>query len=152
LKLFGLSENFTLDQLTASFRMLAKLNHPDINRDGDSKERMADINEGYIYLKEELTKGEYQYHTDTERQRESHEKAKDIFYFHYKQGFEILKSAFENYFGEGDDKSKKGNLDELKKHLILAKDEFSILINDLPHSQWVDDAIEKISSINRWLM
>ena len=39
----------------------------------------------------------------------------------------------------------------LKDKLILAKAEFSKLVNDLPYNEWINDAIDKISSINKWL-
>ena len=56
IKLFGV-ENFTVEELNRSYRVLAKLNHPDVNRDESSDDRMVIINEGYRFLKEAYEKG-----------------------------------------------------------------------------------------------
>jgi DnaJ-class molecular chaperone len=149
--LFGLREGFSLPELTASYRMLAKLNHPDVTRDEDSIQLMASINEGYEFLRNALSTGKI---TDffSERKSEAEkERVFDIFYEQYKKGFVVLKAAFEDYYGESEDKSWVGNTDVLKKELLRAKIEFSVLINDLPYNQWVNDAIDKINSINKWL-
>lgn len=149
--LFGLREGFSLAELTASYRVLAKLNHPDVNKDEDSIRLMAAINEGYEFLKNALSAGKV---TDFFAERETEadkERVFDIFYEQYKKGFVVLKAAFEDYYGESEDKSCVGNTDILKKELLRAKIEFSVLINDLPYNQWVNDAIDKINSINKWL-
>ncbi|MBN2041837.1 MAG: hypothetical protein JW864_17510 [Spirochaetes bacterium] len=159
LLLFGLRENFSLEELSASYRVLAKLNHPDISKEDNSIEAMTEINEGYHFLKEVLSSGALTLQTDNAGQRTDREtwqsggkfSPEDIFYNQYKKGFTILKKSFELYYGDNEDKSLAGNVDYLKKELLRAKIEFSTLINDLPYNQWVNDAIDKINSINKWL-
>ena len=152
LSLFGLREDFTLEELNTSYRVLAKLNHPDLNKDPNSQQRMTSINEVYHFLKEAYVKGELEYLHDIKRKEQDRDsKAEDIFYNQYKKGFLILKSAFEDYFGETEDKSAVENDEVLKRELLRAKIEFATLINDLPYNQWVNDAIDKINSINKWL-
>ncbi len=151
LLLFGLKNSFSVEELSASFRTLAKLNHPDVRKDKDSVRTMTDINEGYHFLKEALSRGftggfSKDFQLEPERER-----VEDIFYTQYKKGFSILKRAFENYYGESEDKSFSGKSDILIKELMRAKIEFATLINDLPYNQWVNDAIDKINSINKWL-
>lgn len=143
LSLFGLTEDSTIEELSTSFRILAKLNHPDVCKDVDSEERMTIINEGYKFLKNAFLSEELS------SLRE--EKKEDIFYTQYKKAFLIFKNAFECYFGEGEDKSSVGDEKTLKENLQLAKREFSKLVNELPYNKWLDDAIDKISSINKWL-
>ncbi len=143
LKLFGLSHNFAPAELQSAYRTLAKLNHPDINRDAASRMRMVIVNKGYEVLRSFAAS----------RENHSHpaEPAGDVYYTHYKNAFVILKSAFEDYFGEGQDKTKTGDRYVLIERLRAAKNGFSRLINEFPYNQWVDDAIDKISSINKWL-
>lgn len=155
LLLFGLRESFNLEELTASYRVLAKLNHPDLSQEKDPA-LMATVNEGYEFLKEILSipKEELTQHFENkrvEKKREEKERVEDIFYNQYKKGFVILKSAFEDYYGESEDKSGVGDSEQLKRELLRAKIEFAVLINDLPYNQWVNDAIDKINSINKWL-
>jgi curved DNA-binding protein CbpA len=154
LTLFGLRGNFTLEELSASFRVLAKLNHPDVSKDKDSVKLMIVINEGYQFLKDSLLNGDinnYFINSEQEKQEEEKGRVEDIFYDQYKKGFIILKNAFEDYYGEAEDKSMTGNTDILKNELLRAKIEFAVLINDLPYNVWVNDAIDKINSINKWL-
>jgi DnaJ-class molecular chaperone len=154
LTLFGLRESFTIEELTASFRVLAKLNHPDVNKDKDSVKLMAVINEGYQFLKECLLNGDIENYLANKipgKREEEKGRIEDIFYDQYKKGFVILKSAFEDYYGESEAKSMTGNANMLKKELLRAKIEFAVLINDLPYNVWVNDAIDKINSINKWL-
>ena len=153
LTLFGLRENFTIEELSAAFRVLAKLNHPDVSHDKDSGKLMTFINEGYEFLKETLLNGDIRNYFETSRPVKEEEKSRveDIFYDQYKKGFTILKSAFDNYYGDTEDKSMTGKTDLLKTELLRAKIEFAVLINDLPYNQWVNDAIDKINSINKWL-
>ena len=81
LSLFGLREDFTLEELTASFRVLAKLNHPDLNKDPDSQKRMTSINEVYQFLKQAFEKGEIKYLLERKRNKEGKDyKLEDIFY------------------------------------------------------------------------
>ncbi len=151
LLLFGLRRDFTLEELAASFRVLAKLNHPDVSKDKDSVLLMTSVNEGYEFLKEALSSGEVKRFFLERKREEEKERILDIFYDQYKKGFVILKAAFEEYYGESEDKSSVGNTEILKKELLRAKIEFAVLINELPYNQWVNDAIDKINSINKWL-
>ncbi|MBN2403029.1 MAG: hypothetical protein JXN64_11600 [Spirochaetes bacterium] len=153
LTLFGLRANYTLEELSASFRMLAKLNHPDVSKEKDSVQLMALINEGYQFLKDSLANGEmneYLAYRESEK-KEDKGRVEDIFYDQYKKGFVILKSAFEDYYGDSENKSGVGKTEQLKKELLRAKIEFAVLINDLPYNVWVNDAIDKINRINKWL-
>jgi DnaJ-class molecular chaperone len=153
LTLFGLRENFCMEELAGSFRVLAKLNHPDISKDKDSGKLMTVINEGYQFLKESLSNGDIKNYLEHKKQETEEEKGRveDIFYDQYKKGFVILKNAFENYYGDAEDKSMTGNTGILKTELLRAKIEFAVLINDLSYNVWVNDAIDKINSINKWL-
>jgi curved DNA-binding protein CbpA len=147
LNLFGLREGFSIEELNSAYRTLAKLNHPDVTGDKDD-ERMVLINEGYRVLKEALHQGVLDdllgEHLDLRIEE-------DAFYLQYKKGFQILQRAFDDYYGEGEDKGFEGKLDLLRKRLLNAKIEFSRLVIDMPYNQWVDDAIDKISSINKWI-
>ncbi len=147
LNLFGLKKGFSVEELNSSYRTLAKLNHPDITGDVDD-ERMVFINEGYRVLKEALHQGMLD---DLLSEHLSLEGGEDSFYVQYKKGFQILQRAFDDYYGEGDDKGLEGKLDRLRERLLNAKKEFSMLVNDMPYNQWVDDAIDKICSINKWI-
>jgi DnaJ-class molecular chaperone len=149
--LFGLRKGFSLEELSASYRMLAKLNHPDVSRDKDSIQLMTTINEGYDLLKQALSTGAIGEFFREQKKEEEKDRVQDIFYNQYKKGFVTLKNAFEDYYGESEDKSYMGNTEALRKELLRAKIEFSVLINDLPYNQWVNDAIDKINSINKWL-
>lgn len=155
LLLFGLREDYSLEELSASYRILAKLNHPDLNRQDNSLETMTDINEGYHFLKEAHSSQDFinsEKLNAGKRDKSSGDfNPEDIFYNQYKKGFIILKNSFELYYGEREDKSMAGNIEFLKKELLRAKIEFSTLINDLPYNQWINDAIDKINSINKWL-
>jgi len=142
LLLFGLGNDYTDSELNGAYRMLAKLNHPDLNKDVSSEIRMVIINEGYKFLQE------YQ---KSQKIFEPVKKNEDIFYNHYKNAFQILKTAFDEYFGDCEDKSNTGNLPALKERLKRAKEGFSKIVSELPYSQWVDDSIDKINSINKWL-
>lgn len=147
LNLFGLREGFSIEELNSTYRTLAKLNHPDITGDRND-ERMVLINEGYRVLKEAHHQGVLGdllgEHLDVRGEG-------DTFYLQYKKGFQILQRAFDDYYGEGEDKGFEGKLDLLRKRLLNAKIEFSRLVTDMPYNQWVDDAIDKISSINKWI-
>ncbi len=146
LAIFGLYETSTLTELNQSYRTLAKLYHPDVNRDVHSDERMIIINEGYTFLRDAIEKGllgdisqEPLLSGDT-----------DPCYRQYKRGFQILQTAFDDYFGDGD-KQFEGKFELLAERLRRAKQEFSFLVTGMPYNQWVDDAIEKIHSINKWI-
>ncbi len=143
LQLFGLRGDYGAGELAAAYRTLAKLNHPDLNRDVTSDMRMVIVNEGYELLKAQLDSpaGEVT----------GAKKPDDVFYQEYKIAFEILRLAFDDYFGEGEDKTRVGDLTILRERLSLAKRGFSRLVTELPYNPWVDDAIDKINSINKWL-
>jgi curved DNA-binding protein CbpA len=50
----GLEEGFTLDELKARYKLLAKRNHPDLNGgDKEAGERLRLIIEAYTYLRSE---------------------------------------------------------------------------------------------------
>ena len=147
LTLFGLDEDFSIEELTASYRTLAKLNHPDIVQNDISEEKMVLINEGHDFLKKIFKSGEIKSLKTEKRDKEK----EDVYYNQYKKAFIILKNTFEHYFGESEDKRWFRDEKYLKENLHKAKAEFSKLVNDLPYSEWVDDAIDKISSINKWL-
>lgn len=144
LQLFGLHEDFTEQELASAYRTLAKLNHPDVSRDTASEMRMIIINEGYGFLQEYRKN-----HPDGSREEK---RTDDVHYTCYKTAFMVLKNAFEEYFGEGEDKSNTGDLKLLKERLHVAKNGFSRLLDEMPYSPWVDDAIDKINSINKWLI
>lgn len=149
--LFGLRDNFTYHELSASFRVLAKLNHPDLNRDDSSDNRMSMINEGYDFLKKALDKGLNDFRISDNIREDKIKKAEDIIYTQYKKAFVILQNALDDYFGEGENKKNQGDEYLLRHNLYRAKIEFAVLVNDLPYNHWIDDAIDKISSINKWL-
>lgn len=144
LQLFGLHEDFTEQELASAYRTLAKLNHPDVSRDTASEMRMIIINEGYGFLQE--------YRRNQPASSQGEKRPDDFHYTCYKTAFMVLKTAFEEYFGEGEDKSNTGDLILLKERLQVSKNGFSRLLDELPYSPWVDDAIDKINSINKWLV
>lgn len=147
--LFGLKNNFTAEELRHAYRTLAKLNHPDVrNSDSDSQARMVIINEGYRFLGELIDNGEI----DSFFQDESNESSKgeDRVYSQYRRAFDILKDAFDRYYGDFKS-SDEGDINELRKKLSVAKEEFARIVTDFPYNQWVDDAIDRINSINKWL-
>jgi curved DNA-binding protein CbpA len=146
LAIFGLHEKSTLAELNQSYRTLAKLYHPDVNRDVRSEERMIIINEGYYFLRDVIEKGLL----GDISQEPLLSGDKDPYYRQYKRGFQILQTAFDDYFGEGD-KQFEGKFEMLAERLRRAKQEFSLLVTGMPYNQWVDDAIEKIHSINKWI-
>lgn len=143
LQLFGLRSDYSAEELAASYRTLAKLNHPDLNRDITSDMRMVIVNEGYEFLK-----AQFELPIDEAARAR---RTDDPYYREYKSAFEILRLAFDDYFGEGEDKSRVGDLAVLRERLSLAKRGFSRLVTGLPYNPWVDDAIDKINSINKWL-
>ncbi len=147
LAMFGLNHDYSIEDLSESYRTLAKLNHPDLIKDPDSAGRMALINEGHDFLIDVLESGQIKY-LKLERQADKRE---DIYYIQYKKAFLILKSALEDFFGDGENKNNFRDEKALKDKLNLAKTEFSKLVNDLPYNEWVNDAIDKINSINKWL-
>ena len=140
--LFGLSDNFSHQQLRSAYSALAHLNHPDVSNSPDSQMRMAIINEAYEFLKTHKIKVE---------ENVKSESVIDKAYEHYKQGFSIMKSAFENYFGENENKQFVGNKTILQTELKKAKAQFAYLINEHNNSNWTSDAIDRICSINKWL-
>lgn len=147
LALFGLGDDYTADELASSYRTLAKLNHPDIIKNAESDERMSLINGAHDFLKDVLATGQIK----NLKIEKPGGKREDIFYSQYKKGFLILKNAFEDYFGDGEKKNNFRDEKILREKLLLAKIEFSRLVNEFPYNEWVNDAIDKISSINKWL-
>ncbi len=151
LTLFGLEDDFSPDDLVSSYRALAKLNHPDLSGDTASNMRMIIVNEGYEFLKNVhgvqpiYRSGPEGYARERRRAR-----AEDPAYRCYKAAFEELRGAFDDYFGRPGRKGE-GDISLLKTRLAVAKEGFSRVINDFPYGEWVDDAIDRINSINRWL-
>lgn len=140
--LFGVSPGFSEEELTAAYRTLAKLNHPDINEDPSSGMRMIIINEGYRFLKDERTR--------ITAELFQKNKIDDPAYTIYRSSFDLMSAAFENYYGEKN-KSLESDLSALRSSLAFAKAGFSRLITEFPASNWTSDAIDRIFSINTWL-
>lgn len=145
LTLFGLNIDYTEKELQSAYRTLAKLNHPDMTKDSTSEMRMVIINEAYDTLKtiSQTTKEEI-------KLNELHAESDDS-YVLYKKAFKIMKAAFEEYYGENINKDDQNNLKLLRERLQTAKDEFAKIVNNSNYSQWIDDSIDKICSINKWL-
>ncbi len=138
--LFGLSQEFTIDELAKVYRTLAKINHPDVNKSASSEMRMVLINEGYEFLKKNI-----------ELFRESDVKIQDEpDYDKYRSAYDIMKKAFDEYFGY--EKSQHRNDKKtLKMELNESKKIFADLINSHPGSKWVADSIDRVFQINLWL-
>ena len=142
LLIFGLSENYSREELRSAYATLARLNHPDKNPGADSLAKMVIINEAYSFLK----------NTTSEADKLIEEKSEpDQSYSIYKSGFSIMKQAFDEYFGETKPKKNAGNRKLLAERLRNAKINFSELVTNFPNSSWTSDAIDKIFSINKWL-
>jgi len=139
LTLFGLDEGFSPEELSSSYRALARLNHPDLTRDAAAEMRMVIINEGYSFLKSTPGPGAPRRHT-----------VRDGAYAQYRKAFDILRGAFDDYFGRPGVPGE-GDIALLRERLSRAKDEFSRVINGFPYNEWVDDAIDRIAGINRWM-
>ena len=140
--IFGLSENYSRDELRSAYATLARLNHPDKNPGADSLAKMVIINEAYSFLKNSFS----------ETTSAVEEKSEiDPSYTIYKSGFSIMKQAFDEYFGETRPKINVGDRKLLAERLRNAKTSFSELVIKYPQSNWTSDAIDKIFSINKWL-
>lgn len=140
--IFGLSENYSRDELRSAYATLARLNHPDKNPGADSLAKMVIINEAYSFLKNSFSEA-------TSAVEEKSEI--DPSYTIYKSGFSIMKQAFDEYFGETRPKINVGDRKLLAERLRNAKTSFSELVTKYPQSNWTSDAIDKIFSINKWL-
>jgi DnaJ-class molecular chaperone len=145
LSLFGLKENYSQNELKSAYYTLAKLNHPDIMKSNTSKMRMVIINAGYHYLSKHVKEEKIAFSNVVEKKE-----SPDIHYNLYKEAFEIMRMAFEAYFGENG-KIGHNNLEKLQKSLRDSKNIFAKIINDKNYNQWVDDSIDKVASINKWL-
>lgn len=139
--IFGLKPHFTIEELSDAYRTLAMLYHPDISNDHDALKKMQLINTAYDYLK--------QYAVSQKKAETVHNEIKDSVYDIYKKAFSILQQAFYDYYTDGT--GYTGNKEHLISHLKEAKTLFSKIISDYPYNEWVDDAIDKINSINKWL-
>ncbi|HNR90373.1 MAG TPA: hypothetical protein PKM65_18695 [Spirochaetota bacterium] len=148
-RLFGLDERFGEDELAATYRILAKLNHPDVSARESSDALMASINEAYALLRNVVR--ERTAAPGAVNDAAPAARAIDPVYEQYKKGFAALKAAFESYFGETEDRRDEANLPLLRERLRAAKRDFSVVITDMPYSAWVDDAIDKVGAINKWL-
>lgn len=140
--LFGLKAQFTYEELSDAYRTLAMLYHPDINSDTDALHKMQLINTAYDYLK--------QYATSLNKHNEpTSSNEKDDVYAVYKTAFTILQKAFYQYYTDGT--GFTDNTDYLKNQLKEAKALFTKIIKEYPYNEWVDDAIDKINCINKWV-
>ena len=140
LALFGLDQGYTSDQLQKTYRTLAKINHPDINKNKDSEIRMIFINEGYKYLLEKI---------DSDlNQKKSRNFEGD--YIKYRSAFNKMKYAFDDYFGYEKSEFKDDNY-TLKERLLVSKKEFAELLDLFPESKWAADTIDRIFVINLWV-
>lgn len=144
LDLFGLDPDFTPGELSSSYRALAKLNHPDVADDTAAAMRMVIINEGYAFLKGAR-------HLLGAGALARRPGPGDAVYRQYRKSFGLLRGAFDDYFGRPG-VAGEGDISLLKKRLAEAKSEFARVINEFPYNEWVDDAIDKINSINRWIL
>ncbi|MBN2434172.1 MAG: J domain-containing protein [Spirochaetes bacterium] len=132
LRLFGLQPDYTAEDLSDAYRTLAKLNHPDLNDSPSAPMRMVLLNEGYSHLQNSIgTHGESR-------------KGDDVYNL-YRDGIDIMRAAFEVYYGRDND------ILRLKESLIRAKEKFSIVVKEHSSSEWFNDSIDKICSINKWL-
>lgn len=143
LLLFGLSEDFDSEELRSAYRVLAKLNHPDVAVDTEAGMRMVIINEGYRFLRELPA-----HPTSSSGPLET---AGDPCYEQYRRAFKSMASAFDEYFGEGVRKGRVGDLEFLRERLREAKAQFAVLVEGMDYNPYVDDAIDRIASINKWL-
>jgi DnaJ-class molecular chaperone len=139
--IFGLQSQFTLEELSDAYRTLAMLYHPDISSDTDALKKMQLINAAYDYLK--------QYVSSNKQHEVKRNDGKDGVYTVYKHAFNILQQAFFYYYTDGT--GFTGNKGYLIVKLKEAKALFSKIIKEYPYNEWVDDAIDKINSINKWL-
>ncbi len=140
--LFGLDEDYGLEELGAAYRALAKLNHPDLHPDPSSGMRMTIVNEAYRYLLDAHGK---------RRAAPLPEKPRDECYEIYRAAFDELREALADYFGEGAGKSRMKDLAHLRERLMVARKGFARLVDELPYNPWTSDAIDRILSINTWL-
>ncbi len=147
--LFGVEPDYTLEELARSYRILARMNHPDVSRDVTSEMRMVLVNEGYEVLKRLYEEREAL--TPSAGSEVSKEKTEDPVYRQYRRAYDIMKDAFEDYYGESG-RRFTGREDLLRERLTLAKSEFSRVLNDFDYNPWVDDSIDRINSINKWLI
>ena len=136
--IFGLKSTFKLEELSDAYRTLAMLYHPDISSDTDALQKMQLINAAYDYLKQHAV-------TLNKQNELTSSNAKDGVYAVYKTAFTILQKAFYQYYTDGNNK------DYLINQLKEAKALFTKIIKEYPYNEWVDDAIDKINSINKWL-
>ncbi|MDA3899063.1 MAG: J domain-containing protein [Spirochaetes bacterium] len=132
LRIFGLSPGYSMDELVNAYRTLAKLNHPDVNHSSAASMRMVLLNEGYTHLQNHV--GSF-----------PDDGGIDPVYSLYREGVDIMSSAFDAYYGGNEDQ------DLLKVALVRAKECFSIVVKEYPASDWINDSIDKICSINKWL-
>lgn len=140
--LFGLSGDYSASELRSAYATLARLNHPDRNSGADSLAKMIIINEAYSFLKDYIPE---------KNGKPADKENADFEYSLYKEGFSIMKLAFDEYYGERRPKKNTGDRKILCSRLGEAKKIFSRLVNEFPGSGWTSDAIDKIFSINKWI-
>ncbi|MBN1500838.1 MAG: DnaJ domain-containing protein [Spirochaetes bacterium] len=140
ISLFGLNSDYTADELAKVYRTLAKINHPDVNKSSESEMRMVIINEGYEFLKRNI--GAFGNNDAAIKEEPDYRK--------YRNAYDIMKKAFDEYFGY------EKSLNKNKKNILLeklneSKKIFADLINNHPSSKWVADSIDRVFLINLWI-
>ncbi len=135
LRIFGLREPFTEEELGTSYRALAKLSHPDVSDDPAAEMRMMILNEGYEFLKEYIS----------EHPCFENASCADESYLLYREAVDLIGEGFDGYYG--------GSIaiENLKQFLSDAKEKLSIMIKHYETSDWYSDSIDRICSINKWL-
>lgn len=141
LLLFGLNAGYTAEELSAAYRAMALLNHPDVSDDPHAGMRMIIVNEAYAFLKNRPS---------APVSSEPGPPIRDSAYLHYRAGFDMMKAALSDYFGESADKSGVSDITRLRDRLQAAKRSFAEVVAG-PYNDWTSDAIDRIASINVWL-
>lgn len=134
LKVFGLREPFTGEDLSGAYRALAKLSHPDVSDDPAAEMRMVILNEGYDFLKEYVSE-----------ENSAAASCEESDYMLYREAVDLIREGFDKYYA--------GSLAEekLKGYLSDAKEKLSSIVKFYESSEWYSDSIDKICSINKWL-
>lgn len=67
IRILGLSLNYNLEELKASYKALAKKYHPDVNNGKAAEEKMKEINAAYEFLKANITESSFNYNSQDEK-------------------------------------------------------------------------------------
>ncbi|MBN2545656.1 MAG: J domain-containing protein [Spirochaetes bacterium] len=150
LKLFGLNNDSTLNDVKKAYRKLAKLHHPDhFNSEEDKKKQekiMAGITDAYNKILSGLINSD-----STESVLKSNidkGSVKESDYMLYKKGLGFYKIYFDSFFKifhQREVVTVKDKIDCLNK----AKFYFDRLKIEYPASQWSFDAEEKLKKIDK---